>query len=72
MRNQDKKYAFIQVDAYGALERSSEFMSTCNNMKIIVQATGGDASSLNGKGGIPNKILDNTTRAILLNSIHLK
>ena len=47
-------------------------MSTCHNMNIIVQATGGDAYSLNGKSKIPNKILSNTPRAIILNSSHKK
>ena len=47
--NQDKKVAFIRVDEDGALPRSSEFMRTCHKMNIIVQTTGGDASSLNGK-----------------------
>ena len=49
LRNQDKKFAFILVDEYGALEISSEFLNTCHNMNIIVQTTGGNASSLNGK-----------------------
>ena len=41
-------------------------------MKIIVQTTGVNASSLNGKSESPNKTLANITRAILLNSIHKK
>ena len=41
-------------------------------MNIIVQNTGVDASSLNGKSEDPNKTLDNITRALLLNSIHKK
>ena len=49
LRNQDKKFASIRVDEDGALDRSSEFMRTCHNMNIIVQTTGGDDSSLNGK-----------------------
>ena len=40
--NQDKKVSFIGVDEDGALARTSKFMSTCHNMKIIVQTTGGD------------------------------
>ena len=40
---------------------------TCHNMNIIVQTTGGDASSLNGKSKSPNKTLANITRALLLN-----
>ena len=51
---------------------SSEFMSTCHNMNIIVQNTGGDESSLNGKIEIPNKILANVTRSLLLKSRHKK
>ena len=72
LRNQDKKVAFIAVDEYGALARSFEFMKTCHNMNIIVQTSGGDASSLNGKSEIPNKTLDSITRALLLNSSHKK
>ena len=71
-RDQDNKVAFIRVDEDGALARSSEFMKTCHNMNIVVQTTGGDASSLNGKSEIPNKTLDNITRALLLNSSHKK
>ena len=41
-------------------------------MNIIVQTTGGDASSLNGKSESPNNTLDNITRAIFLISIHKK
>ena len=47
-------------------------MSTCHSMNIIVQTTGGDASSLNGKSESPNKTLANITRDILLNSSHKK
>ena len=47
-------------------------MRTCHNMNIIVQTTGGYASSLNGKSEIPNKTLANITRALLLNSSHKK
>ena len=39
-------------------------------MNIIVQTTGGDEYSLNGKSESPNKRLANITRAHLLNSIH--
>ena len=70
MRNQDKKVAFISVDEYVALERSYEFMKTCHNMNIIVQTTGGDASSLNVKSKIPNNTLVNITRALTMNSSH--
>ena len=72
LRNQDRKVAFIRVDEDGALARSSEFMRTCHNMNIIVQTTGGDASSLNGKLESPNKTLANIKRALLLNSSHKK
>ena len=72
LRNQDKKVAFIRVYKDGTLARSSEFMKTCHNMNIIVQTTGGDASSLNGKSESPNKTLDNITRAIFLNSSNKK
>ena len=70
--NQDKKVAFVRVDEDGALARSSEFMRTCYNMNIIVQTTGGDASSRNGNSESPNKKLANITRALLLNSSHKK
>ena len=49
LRNQDKKVALIRVDKDGALERSYKLLKTHHNMSIIVQTTGGDASSLNGK-----------------------
>ena len=49
LRNQDKKFAFIKVDEYGALEIFYEFMKTCHIMNIIVQTKGGYAYSLNGK-----------------------
>ena len=72
LRNHDKKVSLIRVDKDRALARSSEFMKTFHNMNIIVQTTGGDASSLNGKSESPNKTLANITRNILLNSIHKK
>ena len=67
LRNKDKKVAFIRVDKHGALARSSEFMKKYHNINIIVQTTGGYASSINGKIEIPNKTLANITRALLLN-----
>ena len=48
LSNQDKKLAFIQVNEYRALPRSSEYIKTCHTMNIIVKNTGGDASSING------------------------
>ena len=65
--NHDKKVAFIQVDEYGALARSSEFMRTGHNMNIIVQTTGGYTSLLNGKTEIPNKTLFNITTYLIIN-----
>ena len=65
--NQDKIVTFIWVYEDVALARFSEFKKTCHNMNIIVQTTGGDASSLNGKIEIPNKTLANITIALLLN-----
>ena len=47
-------------------------MRTCHNMNIIVQTTGGDESSLNGKSESSNKTPANTTIDILLKSIHMK
>ena len=70
--NQDKKVAFIIVDEYGALERSSESMKTCHNMNIIVHTTGEYASSINGNSEIPNNTLTNNMRALILNSGHNK
>ena len=66
--NHEKKVALIRVDEYGALARSSEFMNTCHNITIIVQTTGGDVSSLNGKIEIPDKTLYNIKIALLINS----
>ena len=71
-RNQDKKVLLILFNSDGALERSSEFMKTCNNMNIIVQTTGRDASSLNGNSESPNNTLDNNTRYIIMKSSHKK
>ena len=62
---EDKKFVCIQVDEYGELVRSSESMKTCHNMNIIVQTTGWNASSLNGKIESPNNTFANTTRALL-------
>ena len=67
LRNQDNKIAFIRVDKHGALEISSEFMKTFNNMNIIVQNIGGDASFINVKINIHNKTLANIKRYPLLN-----
>ena len=47
-------------------------MKEFKNIDIIVQTTGEGASSLNVKRETPNKILANTTRALLLKSIHKK
>ena len=63
--NQDKKFALIRVDEYGALSRYLEFMRTCHNMNTIVQTTGGDASSINSKSESPNKTFANITRDLL-------
>ena len=65
LRNQDKKVASIQVYEYGSLARYSEYMKTCHKTNIIVQTKCGYASSLNGKTKIPNKTVDNITRALL-------
>ena len=72
LNNKDNKVAFIQGDEDGSIERSSEFMKTCHNMKIIAQDTGGDASSLNGKIKSTNKKLANITISLLLKLIHKK
>ena len=66
LRNHYNKVTFIQVDEYGALERYYEFIKTRNNTNIIVQTTGGDASSLNGIIEIPNRTLDNIIRYLQL------
>ena len=47
-------------------------MKTCNNMNIIVQTTGGDASSLNVNSESPNNTLDNNTRYIIMNQVTRK
>ena len=70
--NQDKKVAFIRVDKDVVLARSSESIKTCHKINIIVQTTGGYESSIDGKIEIPNKTLDNVTKAILLNLSHKK
>ena len=70
--NWDKKVAFIRVDEYGALARSSGFMNTYRNINIIFKTTGGDEYSLNGKSESPNKTLSNITRYLILNSSHKK
>ena len=67
LRNKYKKVAFIWVDKYGVLARSSEFMRTCHNTNIIVKTTVGYASYLNGKSEIPNKTLANITIFFLRN-----
>ena len=70
--NQDKKVASVQVDEYGALARYSELIKTCHYINIVVQTTGGDSSSLNGKSESSNKTFANITIVIILNSIHNK
>ena len=72
LRNQDKKASFIQVDENGALNRYFGFMKTCHNMNIIVQTTGGDASSLIVKSEYPNNKLVNITKVLLMNSNNLE
>ena len=67
LRNQDNKFAFFWVDEDGVLARYSEFMKTCHNINIIVQTTGIDASSINGKIESPNKKLANITRDLIRN-----
>ena len=47
-------------------------MRTCHNMNIIVNTTGGDAFSINGKSESPNKTLANITKALLLKPSHKK
>ena len=47
--NSDNKVSFICVDEDGELAISSGFMRKCHNINIIVQTTGGDEYSLNGK-----------------------
>ena len=42
-------------------------MKTYQNMNTIVQTTGEYASYLNGKGQIPNKIVSDITRDIIMN-----
>ena len=68
LSNQDNKVVSIRVDKDRALARYSESMSTCHNMNIIVQTTGGYASSLNRKSEILNKTLDSIKISFLLNS----
>ena len=41
-------------------------------MNIIVQTTGEDAYSINGKSEILNKTIDHIARALLLKSSHKK
>ena len=71
-RNQYIKDAFIRFDENGALARFSGLMKTCQNMNIIVQTTGGDTYSVNGKIEIPNKTLSNITINLLLKLSHKK
>ena len=70
--NQDKKVAFVRVDADEELEGSSESMKTCHQMYIILQTTGADAPSLNDNSKIPNTTLANIKLYLLLKSIHKK
>ena len=72
LRNQDNKVSFVQFDEYGELSRSSEYISTCHNIIILFQTTGGDASYINGKSESYDNTLANITRYLLLKSIHKK
>ena len=66
LSNKDNKISFIRVNEDIALAISYEFIQTCHNMNIVVQTTGGDAYSLNGKIEIPNNNIDTITRALLM------
>ena len=48
-RYQDKKLELIRVYEDFTLERSSDFMRTYYDSKIVVQTTGDDDLSINGK-----------------------
>ena len=66
LSNQGNRVSFLQVGRYVSLALFSEFIRACHNMNIIVQTTGGDASSINGKTEIPTNTLANTTRDLLM------
>ena len=72
LRNHYSKVTFIQVDEYGVLARSSEFMKTCYDMNIIVQKTGGYVSCFYGKSESSNNTLSNITGALLMKSSNNK
>ena len=72
LNNDDTKFAFLLVDKYGALTNCFEVVRTYHIMNIIVQATDGNASSLNGKNEIPNRIVSKITTDLILNSSHKK
>ena len=55
------------MDERGELTKNKEFiMFMCHTLKMAVQTTGGDASSLNGIAEAPHKTIEKTTCALLI------
>lgn len=68
LRRQGFAVAFIRVDEGGELARSTEFNQLCISLDIVVQATGGYASWLNGKTERLNRSIFDVVRPILYNA----
>ena len=55
------------MDEGGELAKSKEFIIFMRDtLKMAIQTTGGDASSLNGMDKAPHKMIKKTTRALLI------
>ena len=67
LNNQENKVELIRLGEYGALDISSELMSTCHKMNTKVKTNGGYAFYLNGKIKSLNNPLVNITRKLMLN-----
>jgi hypothetical protein len=60
-----KKPVFIQVNEGGELARSRDFCFLVQELGLILQTTGGYASSLNGKSEVTHRLLKNMVQSML-------
>eukprot|EP00978_Attheya_sp_CCMP212_P030984 scaffold115760_cov65-Attheya_sp.AAC.3 len=65
-----KKPVFIQVDEGGELARSRDFCFLISELGLVLQTTGGYASSLNGKSEATHRLVKNMVRSMLQSRGH--
>jgi hypothetical protein len=70
LRSMGKKPVFIRVDEGGELARSRDFCFLLQELGLILQTTGGYASSLNGKSEITHRLTKNMVRSMLQSRGH--